>query len=778
MIKAELVQHNGSPAISINGEIFPPMMMTVVTTNKKEQLLDEEYFRQLGNSGIRIFFLICDTLWLRPDAVRQLDNEAKMLLRAVPDAYILLRIGMHPPVQWCEENPSELVQYSDGIAKKAMLWTESYEAEYPAMYSLCSEKWRHDAGEALLQTCREIEKLSCADRIAGFFFAAGGTSEWYYITPTEYTEKTEYLDTGGFEQQADPGLKDVYGDLSPAFRESFRNYLTEKYHTDENLQKAWRDETVTLADPPIPDCTGRYYVHGVDYDIANPGWVDPQSGVPQAPRQGSHVGQFLDVDRHMAVYDFYRAWHQGTADSIIYFGNLVRQNYPGKLTGAFYGSCGSVKYHCMGQIGSVTRILNSGAIDFLASPGVYENRQPGGFTGQRQFFDAYRLKNRMFIVEEDARTHHEHRYYQNYFELYDANDSCNVLKREFGRNICMDLNAWWFDQLPGGKRYKDPAIYELFQKQQAIARQAYDLDRRKCSQVAFIYDEDSYHLVSHETDHQLVELFNNYEIDKLGLPADRYYKTDLADENMPDYSLYVFLNCLTFTQQQRQAMQQKLRRNHATALFLYAAGMVDFEREERISPKNVERTVGMRMAVRDGVYRGKFKINGAEHPLTDNLDKGQIYGDFTRKMWANISQFMNRIKTSTVDLYPVVYPDDPDATVLARFLDSGLPALAVKEQQGYTSIYCGSKYLSCDVIREAARYAGCHIYSETDDVLYANQNYLTVHAASTGVKTIRLPKKCTVTEVYENQCYGRDTDSFQVSLVKGQTVMFRLEQKG
>ena len=60
MVKAELVKHNGSPAISINGEIFPPMMMTVVTTDRKNQLLDENYFRELGKSGIRIFFLICD----------------------------------------------------------------------------------------------------------------------------------------------------------------------------------------------------------------------------------------------------------------------------------------------------------------------------------------------------------------------------------------------------------------------------------------------------------------------------------------------------------------------------------------------------------------------------------------------------------------------------------------------------------------------------------------------------------------------------------------------
>ena len=221
-------------------------------------------------------------------------------------------------------------------------------------------------------------------------------------------------------------------------------------------------------------------------------------------------------------------------------------------------------------------------------------------------------------------------------------------------------------------------------------------------------------------------------------------------------------------------MQRKLRKNHATALYMYGAGMVDFDGETKVSTDNVSKTVGMKIAQLDAVYRGKFKINGAAHPLTKNLDKGEIYGDFTRKMWANASQFMNRIKTTTADLFPVLYTDDPEATVLAFFLDSKLPALSVKEQEGYTSVYCGSKHLSCDVIKEVARFAGCHIYSETDDIVYANKNYITVHAAHSGTKIIRLPEKRNVVDAYDGTSYGENVDTFCVELLKGETKMFRL----
>lgn len=774
MTRVCIEKYHGSPSIMIDGEPYPPMMATISTNSITELKLDETYYKELGKSGIKIFFLICDNEWLKPGAFNLFKEEAEALLSAVPDAYIILRIGMHPPLSWCEENPDELMLYSDGKPKAAELRTESFYEDYPRMYSLCSSKWREDAGKALIDTYNHIKTLPYADRIIGFFFGAGGTSEWYYITPTEYTEKSEYKDTGGFDKLRDRDYQDVYGDLSPAFKRSFSNYLKVKYKSDEALQKAWKNDHVTIDNPEIPNCVKRYYVDGVDYDIAHPGKIYAISGMPKPPQNGTNIGHFIDVNYHMDVYDFFRAWHKGVADSVVYFGNVIKSMDENMLTGAFYGSAGAVRFHSFGQIGSVTDILKSGAIDFLASPGVYENRQPGGFTGQRQCFDSFRLKNRIFVVEDDTRTHHENRYFQSYMEMYDIQDSLNVLKREFGKNICCDIQAWWFDQLIGGGRYKDDDIYKLFAKQQELAKEAYAQDRRKVSEIAFIYDEDSYHLISNESNHQMVELFNNYEIDKIGLPSDRYYKSDFFDEHMPEYKLYVFLNSLCLNESERTAIKRKLKKNNATALFMYGCGVVDFDAENKFSEKHIEKITGIKMRMEDGVYRGKFKINGEKHEITERLDKGEIYGDFKRKMWANASTYLPRIKASEVNLYPLIYTDDEDANVLAYFLDSKKPALTLKEQEGYTSIYSGSKYLSCDVIKEIARYAGCHIYSETDDVLYANRNYVTIHAASSGKKVITLPWCCNAYEVYEEKYYGKGTDRIEFELLKGETKMFRI----
>lgn len=775
MANAQIQNYNGTPTIFVDGKPYGPMMATIRTCLNGGRVLDEEYYRNLGKSGIKFFFVICDTQWAVPDGFQQFRQEAETILRAVPDAYLFLRVGMHPSAEWVAENPDETMTYSDGLKKPASLYTESLQQQYPAMYSLSSQKWREEASKHLLELYDKVEALPFADRIVGYFFAAGGTSEWYYLTPTEYTPKTRYLDTGGFEQTADTDYDNVYADLSPAFRREFSLYLRTKYKTDEALRRAWKDDTVTLENPRIPDCEKRYYVNGIDYDIDHPPKMLSTSDKPEGPSNGTNIGHFIDLEKHRDVFDFYQALHQGTANSVIHFGKVIKERSGGnKLTGAFYGSAGSVKFFSFGQVTGTRSILDSGAIDFLASPSVYENRQPGGFAGQRQVFDSYAIRNRIFIVEDDARTHHENAYYRNYFELYTIEDTYGVLKRDFGRNLCQNTQGWWFDQLIGGGRYKDPDIYKLFARQQEIAAASLEQDRRKNSQIAFIYDEESFHVISEESSHQMVELLRNYEIDKIGAPADRYYHNDMADPAMPDYKLYIFANTLYLNDAERETIRKKLRKNRATALFLYGSGVINPDREPIFSPDHITELTGIHMEQNNDVVSGKFKFTPQGTALSEGVDRGDSHGDFKRKMWANASSYMNRIKTSRVNLYPEFYAREEDALCAARLLETGHPALSVKEAEGFTSIYCASKYLGADVLRAIARFAGCHIYTDSEDVLYANRHYVVLHAASSGEKTVCLPQKASAWEVYEEKLYSRESNVIQFSMTRGETKMFEL----
>ncbi len=751
----EIRNHNGRPAIFVDGKVYPPMMATIRTIDNDKTKTDKEYYRELGKAGIKIFFLICDTEWLKPGAIKLFCDETEMLLDAVPDAYIIPRIGLHPTNEWIKAHPEECCKYSDGTQPGTKLFTESYVTDLPMQYSLCSEKWREDAGKALSDTWDKLMELPYADRIIGCFFAAGGTSEWYYII--------QMFNGDG-----------AVLDHSESFRRNFTKYLTKKYGTDEMLQKAWGRNDVTLESPIIPEPEAHYYTREVDHDCIYPKQtMYANNPVPKMESpDGFNIGTFVDIDKRQDVYDFYRAWHNGTAESVIYYGNLIKSKTPDKLTGAFYGSFGCTNYFKDGTCAAVLKVLDSNVIDFLAAPGVYENRAPGGFVGQRETFESFAMRNKIYIIEDDSRTHFENRWFGPQYGMYDMEDTMNVLKREFGRTICEDVQAWWFDQLLGGKRYKDPEIYRLFTRQAEIAQEAYSLDRRPSAEIAFIFDEESAHVTSFRTTKELVELMRNYEIARIGAPVDQYYHNDMANPNMPSYKMYIFFNVLTLTNEERAQIQAKLKKDNAVAVWMYASGIINPETTPKFDLKNIEQLTGIKVSMINDRYDSNFRINGEETDFTCYLDKRFVYGNMAEKRTIPVGYKDDETWNSF--LYPLFYGDDKESTVAARFLTSGKPAISVKKCDGFTSIFYGAKHIAAQTMRNIAKGAGCHIYSDSGDVLFANRNYITFHASSEGTKTIELPAKCKAVEVYENKCYCENSDKIVFDIKTGETRMFRI----
>ena len=190
---AEIQRVNGQPTIVIDGRPYPPMAMTA-------RIKKPDYLEALGKAGIKIYFLMTNTRWLRPgrdwvdengvshhepSGMEKFKADAELLLKCVPDAYIIVRIGLHPPVDWVESHPDDMMQYQDGSHQPAILMSEVHKDVLPGMYSLCSDAWREDGRKALEEFCDEVDTLPFADRIIGYFLAAGGTSEWYPVNPLE-----------------------------------------------------------------------------------------------------------------------------------------------------------------------------------------------------------------------------------------------------------------------------------------------------------------------------------------------------------------------------------------------------------------------------------------------------------------------------------------------------------------------------------------------------------------------------------------------------------------
>ena len=119
--------------------------------------------------------------------------------------------------------------------------------------------------------------------------------------------------------------------------------------------------------------------------------------------------------------------------------------------------------------------------------------------------------------------------------------------------------------------------------------------------------------------------------------------------------------------------------------------------------------------------------------------------------------------------------DDLDATVLGT--TTGQATLAVKDLGDWRSVY-SMLPLRRDLIRGLCRYAGVHVYSETDDPFSANAGYAMIHTATEGDKRITLPSAADVTELVTGREVGEGVSVIEEHLPAGATRIYRLQRAG
>jgi hypothetical protein len=146
----------------------------------------------------------------------------------------------------------------------------------------------------------------------------------------------------------------------------------------------------------------------------------------------------------------------------------------------------------------------------------------------------------------------------------------------------------------------------------------------------------------------------------------------------------------------------------------------------------------------------KVKMEAKPGPLT-LTSYGKIYGRWDTK------------------IAPVFYSDDPESEMLARQSGSDRPAVSVRRFDQWTSVYSSVPILPADLLRRIAKSAGVHLYVESDDLIYATQGLLAVHAGECGSKRLHLPKACDLYDPYNKKVDARNTREFTFEMRKGDT---------
>ncbi|MEM3470119.1 MAG: hypothetical protein QXZ36_05165, partial [Thermoproteota archaeon] len=145
-----------------------------------------------------------------------------------------------------------------------------------------------------------------------------------------------------------------------------------------------------------------------------------------------------------------------------------------------------------------------------------------------------------------------------------------------------------------------------------------------------------------------------------------------------------------------------------------------------------------------------------DHPITRDLPAATSFG-------------------TDLHVGPVPYVEDPDAEILGTLVYSRgmcVPGMAVKEFSGWKSIYIGAPNVPPNVLRSIASYAGVHIYSYSDDVLYADRNFICMHAVKPGVKRICLPRESDVYETIGKRLVAKEAVEFMDDFKAGETKLY------
>lgn len=749
---AEVKSYNGEPSIFVDGELVSPMFMLM------REYQNADYLKNLRKSGIRVFFVYAETDWLRQNGFKKFEAEVLRILESVPDAYIMVRLQMHPPKEWVEQNLDEVVRHSDGNTIPCRITWGSDGEDYVGHYSMASEKWQIDGGEALKDFCDKVDSSVISSHIIGYFFCAGGTCEWYYNVLINDYENNRV------------------GDFSPAFKKAYSKFLRRKYKTVENLRKAWRIKDATFENPIIPPFEQRKFAERARLMVFGAEKIGTFPVNKEPEKDDYSFDVFLDSDKCQYVADFYDAWHEGAADSLIYFSKVIKEKYNnGKLTGGFFGACGCTDFFNSPTSGGTIRVLDSGVVDLLSSPGTYVNRYPGGCVAQRVMTDSIKLRNMIYMSEEDSRTHLADKLQTIWGKLHSERETIVTLKRDFARNICDGTYAWWFDMSRNFDKgwYMSPAIYKLFARQQEIAKLSYKNHKNKSNEIAAIYSLNSFHHVSGYVSDLMVDYYRNSELHHIGAGLDFYFNRDIED--MPDYKVYLMINLFNLSDNERDAIRKKATKNGAMIIWLYAPGFINPDEEKRVSLKNIEELIGMKVGCEEGYCAPVFQV---EYPLSDAVKLADIDREYGHiyKPYVSSYSFYNEVGPHIESSR--FYIDDDSVTVLGRYTSDGKTALAMKKDSyGITNVYCASRILNAELLTSLAEYAGCHIYNHKEDCILVNNNFLTVHAAYTGKHTIYLKENCNPFEVYEKKYYGKNIDVLEVDMKKGDTLMFSLNDK-
>lgn len=713
LTESRIEKDNGRVQLIVNGEKVAPMMYL----REQKTVFNVEYAAGMYGAGVDLMCLpncriynmnSSGSMWngYGEYDFSSLDGVVYETLQGAPSAKLMLMLDADPPEWWFDENPGSYAVDSKG--KRVGI-------------SYASQKWREDVGVFYRALLAHVLAQPYAGHMFAVKIAAGATFEWQYYGVT-------------LSECADFGTDAL---------NAFRNWLKEKYATDEALAEAWGKKGITFGTASVPT-----------YE----------------ERKAYTYETLLDGKAQRNAIDFHSFMSDMTTDSILYLAKVVKEAIDNKwIVGTYNGYLThGLTYEANGLANaSISRVLASPYIDFLCSPICYDERLLGMSASYMMMVDSVITAGKLPIIECDSRTVYFDSKTTNpavlaeWGKTYTLKDSIEALKRDFANMMIKGAGLWWYDMYGGW--FNDPEIYSMIKTAKEEWDRAVQKPVKSNSRIAFIVGDDLATTLAYSFDgtyHFLYDaLYEQKEsLGHIGTSHDMLYLSDVEDGFDRDYDVYLIL-ATNVSQKQQAAINKYLKKDGKTIIWVGAPGI--YGADGTMSADYVSALTDITLARAPASSYG-IRIIGNES-FTKGLD-GLLYG---------------RIGSTKVD--PMFYVADKAAEVLGKIYNSDLTGLAVKavptEDGGYyMSVYSAVGNIPEELMRNILRTCGVKLVESENDAVYRNDSYVSVASPYGGVKTIEFDHYVDVYDVFKGEYIAKNVLKVDLNMEAGTAVLLRAEK--
>ncbi len=225
-------------------------------------------------------------------------------------------------------------------------------------------------------------------------------------------------------------------------------------------------------------------------------------------------------------------------------------------------------------------------------------------------------------------------------------------------------------------------------------------------------------------------------------------------------------------------------KNGNILVWMYGAGLINPDAKKTVGESNVSDLTGINMRIEMVEQRSRIKVMDGAHNFLLGIRDGDESGDFEKiiscgyinfEFIKGFGSYVKTYKAAPCMINPVIHIDDPDTTVLGKYISGGQAGFAIKEFDAWTSVYIGSPAAQADVLRAIAKKAGVHLFADKDVIVYANESYGGLHTVTDGHYIVNLKDNSDVIEVFDERDIAKNVKEFEEYIPKETSRLYCLQ---